>query len=497
MRFTRVTLLVLALIIGFGFYRLGTYLLDDVDAQTFQATEEVMVDTAHVMAGMIEGEIQRGQPKQKALRDAFTHAHQHTIKAQIHDHTKSGIGLNAYLTDTDGIVLFDSDNGLREGQDYSRYNDVARTLAGRYGARSSRLDEQDSKSSVLYVAAPIRSNEPDQKIIAVLTIYKPQADVLTFITARRRDILTATLLIGGGMILLVGAVFIWLFQPIGRLTQYAQSISQGDRLPMPHLGKGREVNTLGKALHDMKETLEGRRYVKNYVSTLTHELKSPLAAIRGAVELLDEKMPAEQRQRFHENIRRETTRSETLVRDLVQLAELEGKPHLDHRCELNLSELCEKIAIETNSRLTAHQLSIAPHIEPNILLTGDAMVIQLAIANLLENAAGFSPAHSVIKLNLKQQDHQAIIQIDDTGPGLPEYAIDRAFDRFYSLPRPGSDHKGSGLGLPLVLEAAKLHGGNASLENLPHGGCRATIELPIHSENHNSTLNSTLNLRSR
>lgn len=479
MRFTRVTLLVLALIIGFGFYRLGTYLLDDVDAQTFQATEEVMVDTAHVMAGIIEGEIERGQPKQETLRNAFSHAHQHAIRAQIFNHTKTNIGLNAYLTDTKGIVLFDSDNGLREGQDYSRYNDVSRTLAGRYGARSSRANEQDSKSSILYVAAPIRSNEPDHKIIAVLTIYKPQADVLTFITARRRDIFTATLLIGGGMILLTGAVFIWLFQPIGRLTQYAQSISQGERLPMPHLGKGREVNTLGKALHDMKETLEGRRYIENYVSTLTHELKSPLAAIRGAVELLDEKMPDEQRQRFHENIRRETTRSETLVRDLVQLAELEGKPHLDHRRELNLSQLCEKIVRETNQRLTAQQVTITPHIEQNILLTGDAMVIQLAIANLIENAAGFSPTHGVINLSLKQQDHQAIIDIDDTGPGLPDYAIERAFDRFYSLPRPGSDHKGSGLGLPLVLEAAKLHGGSASLENLPERGCRASLMLPL------------------
>jgi len=482
MRFTRVTLLVLTLIIGFGFYRLGVYLTDDVDAQTFQATEEVMVDTAHVMAGMIESEIENGQPEQETLQDTFTHAHQHAIRAQIFSHTKTSIGLNAYLTDSNGIVIFDSDNGKRKGLDYSSYNDVARTLKGRYGARSSRDDEADANSSILYVAAPIKSSGKDgkkQKIVAVLTVYKPQADVLTFITARRRDIFTSTLLIGSGIILLIGAVFIWLFQPIGRLTSYAQSISQGERLPMPPLGKGREVNTLGKALHDMRETLEGRNYVKNYVSTLTHELKSPLAAIRGAVELLDENMPDQQRHRFHENIRRETARSETLVRDLVQLAELEGKPHLDQHRDMDLSHLCRELAQTSRSRLTTQTLHIKTQITENITLTGDAMVIQLAITNLIENAVGFSPQNGIITLSLLEKNHQAVIWVDDNGPGVPDYAQDRIFDHFYSLPRPGSEHKGTGLGLPLVREAAKLHNGTATLENLPDHGCRAAIILPL------------------
>lgn len=482
MRFTRVILVILALLIGGGFYQLGVYLLEDVDAQTFQATEEVMVDTAHVMAGMIESEIENGHPKQETLRHAFEQAHQHPIRARIYNHTKTRIGLNAYLTGQDGIVLFDSDHGRREGQDFSTYNDIHRTLAGQYGARSSREDEQNANSSILYVAAPIRAQSNDGSpgdIIGVITVYKPQADVLAFITERRNDIFTATLFIGGGIILFTGAVFIWLFRPIGRLTQYAQSITQGERLPIPHLGKGREVNTLGKALHNMKETLEGRRYVENYVSTLTHELKSPLAAIQGAVELMEEDMPAEQRHRFLNNIRRETNRCETLVRDLVQLAELEGKPHLDQQRPFDLSELCSNIIEETQARLNARDIDLQPHIHSGITLTGDAMIIQLAIANLLENAIGFTPDGGTITLKLEADESHAIISIEDSGPGIPDYAIDRAFDRFYSLPRPGSEHKGTGLGLPLVMEAAKLHKGKAMLKNQANTGCRATLELPL------------------
>jgi two-component system sensor histidine kinase CreC len=475
MRLTRVTLFFLALIISFGFYRLIVFLLDDVDAQTFQATEEVMVDTAHVMAGMIESQIKDGKPDQETLRAAFANAQQHTLKAKIHNHTKTTIGLNAYLTDNHGVVIFDSNNGLREGQDLSHYNDVMRTFAGEYGARSSREDEKNPDTSILYVAAPVKSNG---QTIAVLTVYKPQADVLNFITDRRRDILSATILIGGGVILLTGAVFIWLFQPIGRLTNYAQSISRGERTPMPHLGKGREVNTLGKALHDMRETLEGRRYVENYVSTLTHELKSPLAAIRGAAELLEEEMPTEKRKQFLSNIRRETARSESLVRDLLQLTELERKPHLEHRRQLNITTLCRELADETLPRLTKNNITLKTQLEQDVHLTGDAMILKLAIGNLLDNAIGFSPDDSTITLELTHVDNIAILHVDDQGPGLPDYAVERAFEHFYSLPRPGSDYKGTGLGLPLVHEAAKLHDGTANLENLPNHGCRATLRLP-------------------
>ncbi len=477
MRLTRVTLFFLALIIAFGFYRMFDFLLDDVDAQTFQATEEVMVDTAHVMAGMIESELKEdNKPDAQMLRSAFSNAQAHTLKATIHKHTKTSIGLNAYLTDSEGIVLFDSDNGRREGQDLSRHNDVFRTLNGKYGARSSREDESEPNSSILYVAAPVKSGD---KIVAVITVYKPQADVLKFITDRRRDILTATVFIGGGVILLTGAVFIWLFQPVGRLTSYAHSISRGERLPMPSLGRGKEVNTLGKALHDMRETLEGRRYVENYVSTLTHELKSPLAAIKGAAELLEEDLPAEKRQRFLANIRRETARSEILVRDLLRLAELERQPHLEHKRPINLTNLCHEIADEVGPRLADKNLTLKCEAHEDINITGDAMVLRLALINLLDNAIGFSPDGEPVFLKLKKIDGHAEVTITDSGPGLPDYAEQRAFEHFYSLPRPGSDLKGTGLGLPLVREAVKLHDGEVTLRNHPDGGCVATIRIPV------------------
>lgn len=476
MRLTRVTLTFLALIIGLGFYNLVLYLLDDVDAQTFQATEEVMVDAAHVMAGMIESELEDGVMSKDALAAAFLQANEHEISARIHGHLKTTIGLGAYLTNSEGRVIFDSSYPKRAGEDFSLYNDVKRTLEGGYGARSSRLEEVDDQSSVLYVAAPIHS---EGQIIGVISVYKHQSDVLNFITHRRRDILFATLTIGSGIILLTGAVFIWLFQPIGKLTNYAQSISRGERQQFPKLGKGREVNTLGKALHDMRETLEGRRYVENYISSLTHELKSPLAAIKGAAELLKEDMTAEQREKFLANILKETNRSEVLVRDLLQLAELERKPFLDHQRDINLGTLCRGLSDEVKSRLVDQGITVDLLLDESLEVKGDAMVLKLALNHLLENAIGFSLRGNEIVIRLEQLDENAVISIEDQGPGLPDYAVGRAFEHFYSLPRPNSDYKGTGLGLPLVMEAVKLHDGSASIGNKKGGGCVAQITLPL------------------
>ncbi|NJR42602.1 MAG: hypothetical protein HC767_07980 [Akkermansiaceae bacterium] len=168
MRFTRVTLFFIAFIITLGFYQLARHFLADVEPQTFQATEEVMVDTANLLAELVERNIHEHEFKTEHLREAFTGAHQREIKAEIFDHFKSHVGLQMYLTDKNGIVLFDSDGGRKEGEDYSQKRDVKRTLDGKYGARSSRAEEDDSASSVLYVAAPIGDSAKPDGVLTIL-----------------------------------------------------------------------------------------------------------------------------------------------------------------------------------------------------------------------------------------------------------------------------------------------------------------------------------------
>ena len=472
MRFTRVTLFFIAFIITLGFYQLARHFLSEVEPQTFQATEEMMVDTANLLA-----EIAGADLKSENLHQAFDKAHARKFDSKIFEHLKHRVGINAYITDAKGRVVFDSEGGKREGLDYRSKRDVSLTLAGRYGARSTRDNPDDSTTSVLYVAAPI--GDP-QHPTGVLTVYKPQLDVMPLIRERRRIIYTACGLIGSGIIFLIGAVFLWLFHPIGKITEYARAIERGERPAKPKIGIGREVNTLAHALDSMRDSLENRKYVERYVQTLTHEMKSPLAAIRGAAELLDEDMPVDARKRFIGNIRAETARSERLISRLLELSAIESRTRLDQADEIDFRDIVTR-AID-QARPLAENVGVRLHLEtaPSPLpVRGDAFILRAAVTNLLENAIDFSPRGSAVEIHLKASDNNVQLTIRDHGEGIPDYAREKVFERFYSLRHPGSGRKGTGLGLTLVREAAELHGGSITLDPADGGGTVAGLLLPL------------------
>ena len=436
-----------------------------------------MVDISHLLAESVELEMRNGEPSPENLEKAFLKVRERTFSSRIFDHVKTSVGINAYVTDANGFVLFDSEDGQREGEDYSHMRDVSLTVAGEYGARSSRDVKLDSTSSVLYVSAPI--GDP-KKPKGVLTVFKPQADVLPLIRERRRIIYTACGMIGGGIIVLIGVVFLWLFRPIGQITEYARAVERGERPKKPRIGIGREVNTLAKALDSMRDALEGRRYAQHYIQTLTHEMKSPLAAIRGAAELLNEEMPPETRQHFLNNILEETARSERLINRLLELAAIENRKSLEQAEQVDLHAIVTTAIAQARplAELAKVTLEVGDFPEP-LELRGDAFILRAAILNLLENAIDFSPAGGAIQVSAKLDGDKVALVIRDSGPGIPEYAKEKIFDRFYSLRHHSIGRKGTGLGLTLVKEAAELHGGSIALEAADGGGTVALLTLAL------------------
>ena len=474
MRFTRVTLFLIAGIITLGFYQLARNFLAEVEPQTFQATEEMMVDTANLLAELVTADM---LPNAPAMRQAFDKARARRFEARIFDHLKQQVGINAYLTDNKGVVIFDSDGGKREGLDYSSKRDVSFTLAGRYGARSSREKPDDSSTSILYVAAPV--GDPKQAL-GVLTVYKPQLDVMPLVRARRRIIYTACGLIGSGIIFLIAAVFLWLFRPIGKITEYARAIERGDRPAKPKIGIGREVNTLASALDSMRAALEDRAYVERYIQTLTHEMKSPLAAIRGAAELLNEDIPQAARQRFLDNILSETARSDRLINRLLELAAIENRPRLEQTVAIDFRTILSQAMDQARplAEIAGVELAYEPLAFP-VPICGDAFILRAAITNLMENAIDFSPRGQGVEISLDAHDGTMELTIRDRGAGIPDYAKDKVFERFYSLRHHDTGRKGTGLGLTLVREAADLHGGSITLDSAIDGGTIARWTMPL------------------
>ena len=474
-RLTRLTVLIMALVTSTGFLMLYQYLTDDLEDQTFQATEESLLDTAHILAGLLEAEIQQNSIKTDKLDTSLKLAYSHKFKATIFNLVKTKVGTNIYVTDDKGIVIYDSKSHLT-GRDMAQYNDVYNARLGKYAVRSSRDNEHDASSSVLYIGVPISHQS---KILGTLTAYKAQQDVRPFITSRRKWIALSMTMIAVGIIIFTIAVFTWIFRPIGKLTDYAQAITRGERPLSPKLGRGREVNTLGNALKEMRSSLDGKSYVENYTQILTHELKSPLAAIRGSSELLIEDMPVEQRKKFLINIRNETNRSQRIIDGLLKLSHLEAQSQLLKQDKCNLLALASELKENHLNRLEPKGLSLEIRIAADITLTGDQNLLLTALANLLENSIHFSPEQGLIKLKAAHLDDQVSITLTDQGPGIPDYALPKIFDRFYSIGKPNTSQKSSGLGLSFTKEVIELHHGSIQIENLAHPltGTKTTITL--------------------
>ena len=454
-----------------GWFVLST-VMDEIRPGVRQSTEETLVDTANLLAEILRDEVKSGSLGQGRLPALLESYGRRQPQAQIWGVEKRAVNHRIYVTDARGIVLLDS-SGVAVGQDYSRWNDVYLTLRGEYGARSTREDPADEDSSVMYVAAPIKDGET---IIGVVSVAKPNQSLQPYIerSQRRLGWLGAGLI---GLGLLIGGLLSWwLSGSLRKLTRYAGAVSRGERAELPEL-RGGELKQLAEAVQKMRTELEGKAYVEQYVHTLTHELKSPLAAIRGAAELLEEEMPAEQRRRFVANIAGEGERLQQLIERLLNLAQVEQRQGLEERVAVNLRELIEGLLQGQAARIQTAGLRVEVALDASVRVLGERFLLRQALANLLDNALDFTPSGGVLRFSTEPEGELLVLCLFNQGPAIPDYALPRLTERFYSLPRPGSGRKSTGLGLNFVQEVVSLHGGELRVGNV-EGGVEVSLSLP-------------------
>ena len=464
--------LVYVLFIGLtGYFVLNT-VMEEIRPGVRQSTEETLVDTANLMAEILRDDFKAGTLSQNRWPELLKAYGERQPKAKIWGMPKNQVNHRIYVTDAKGIVVLDS-SGIAVGQDYSRWNDVYLTLRGEYGARSTRSNPDDSNSSVMHVGAPIRDNG---QIIGVVTVAKPNSSLQPYVDRTERRLL----IYGAGLIglgLLFGALLSWwLSAALRRLTAYAQAVSEGRRVEVPHY-RGGELEQLATAVEQMRTQLEGRAYVERYVHTLTHELKSPLAAIRGAAELLQGEMPLAQQQRFVSNIDSESARMQQLIERLLNLAQVEQRQGLEERVAVPLADLVDELLNAQAARIEGKQLRVELHIAADLNLLGEPFLLRQALGNLLENALDFTPAYGVLRFCAERVGEQIEFRLFNQAEAIPDYALPRLSERFYSLPRPESGRKSTGLGVNFVEEVVKLHGGVMSIGNVD-GGVEVRLRLP-------------------
>ena len=475
----------LRLMLGF-FFVLGLALfvvlrvfLNEVEPGTRLAMEDSLIDAAFAYAQLAEPDMKNGTIATGGFAQAMTAYQKARPGAVLWGFPKDQVDTRITIVNAQGAVVFDT-RGEAVGQDFSRWNDVVRTLRGEYGARSSVEDPKDPDSTVMHVAAPIRDGD---RIIGALTVSRPNNKLEPYIERSRQRILLGSWVLLG-FTLLMGLLFSWwLASSLSRLKGYANAVAGGERAELPRMGRlsGKtEFNDLAQAVERMRLKLEDKAYVERYVHTLTHELKSPLAAIRGASELLQEPMEETDRQRFARNIERQTERLQQLIDKLLRLADVEQMRELHDVEQVDLAALTRDLLRASEPRLQLKNIRVVDALgAASAEVRGNRFLIAQALQNLIDNAVDFSPEGGALTLALSRGTKGVEWSVRDEGPGIPDYARDRIFERFYSLPRGEGLEKSSGLGLCFVNEVSALHGGSLQVDSVDgSSGCLARWRLP-------------------
>ncbi|MCY1396041.1 Sensor protein CreC [compost metagenome] len=186
-------------------------------------------------------------------------------------------------------------------------------------------------------------------------------------------------------------------------------------------------------------------------------------------------MPAPQRARFVGNIAGESERLQQLIERLLDLAQVEQRQGLQERVAVPLRSLVDELL--QNPRIGAAGIRVENGIGMDVVVMGEPFLLRQALANLLDNALDFTPAGGLIRFGAERDDGRWRLALFNQGQAIPDYALPRLTERFYSLPRPNSGRKSTGLGLNFVAEIAALHGGELWVGNV-EGGVEARLTLP-------------------
>ena len=445
-----------------------------------EAAEDVMIDTSNLLAQMIGSNIKDNKIDTDNARNLISKYLDRELNADIYSVTKKNPNLQVYITNQDGIVIYDS-TGIRKGEDYSQWNDVYNTLNGKYGRRSSALDpditDPTPGQKAMYVAAPIYHQK---KIFGVLTVIKPTADLKPYIIEQQKHIdeyaiylFLVSLLLGAGASYIVS-------RGARKLVKYTTALSKGENVTAPKI-RQIEFAELSQAIEKLRGDLEGREYVEEYIDTMAHELRTPITGIQGTAENLLMPMSNEQRVRFVNNILEANKKMDLLVNRLLNLSRIERKNQLENIEKINVKNLIKDVlqAPSRKGSITRRSIKIENIIEREFSIKAEKLLAEQALANIIDNAIDFTPIGSTIGIKVSESNTHINIQVYDQGKGIPEHARKQLFRRFFSSSRPDTGKRGNGLGLRFVKKIMSLHGGQVSLKNrFMEDGAVATLQFP-------------------
>ncbi len=347
---------------------------------------------------------------------------------------------------------------------------------------------QKTEGDNFYVKTLANVNVKD-KILGYIMVTEQANEILTAVEERKDFILRTVLAIA--IVIFIFSIFLnrYILKPIAGLVAYTESIKSKDQSIgsiEKFLLRSDELGLLSRSLNNMTKNLQQRtQRAENSSADLAHEIRNPLASLKGASELLDTTSDKTEREKLLKILSHDVERIERLITDYSQMLKDEASLSREKMKILDIQYLIKNVVDDFSNNSSVAEKKIKFVINKKNLngkklnILGIENRLEQVLANLLDNAVSFSPVNGEILISAEGDNDNVIIKIKDTGPGFSEVNTEKVFKRFYSN-RPEKFGEHSGLGLNIVKSIVEMHGGNVRALNRSdiNNGAQIELELP-------------------
>lgn len=389
------------------------------------------------------------------------------------------------------------------------FPEVRQALAGE---RASVVRVNPQGDTIVSVAVPIQRQ---RGVRGVLLLSTQGGDIDGIIASERFALLQVFLVAAGVMIVLSVLLANAIAGPVSRLAEAAERVRRGikSRQEIPDFTtRSDEIGHLSGALRDMTRALYDRiDAIESFAADVAHELKNPLTSLRSAVETLPLAKTEESRRRLLDIVQHDVKRLDRLISDISDASRLDAELARSEAEPVDLARLVDAVASIANDVRRPGEPRIEVHFRgparkdgprekggegregkavpgPGFTVLGHDSRLGQVVRNLLDNARSFSPPDGIVKVAVERDGPRVRILVEDEGPGIPDHALERIFERFYTDRPEQGFGQNSGLGLSISRQIVAAHRGSIHAENRlgpagPDGeparrGARFVVELP-------------------
>ncbi len=443
---------------------LNKYAVQVFDVFTRKMLEEHMIDYAYVMSGDYM-DVVRGVSSPGAFSER---------------NRRFGREFNARLqiVDAEGTVLHDSSEEPELGADYAGRREVRKALLGHYGARYS-LNSEGSRM-YYYIALPVK--DTNGAVMAASCVTAHTADITGRIIRIARDYRKILWVSVSASILLSILLAYTMTRRLKNLTKSVKDFA-GGRAGLHVESQGHdEIGELSRAFAQLAEEIrQTSKQNRQLMAETTHELKTPLTAIQGAVQLLLEELEdadVETRRHFLHNIEISSSRLLCMVEQLNALSKLKAEELRGRKEQVEYGSFVREIISRLYQQSPVPIDIDIPNVKQHVLLIPER--IEQVLVNLLDNAIRYTPQDGVIIVRVVYEKERVLTSVTDNGCGIEPTDLPNVFKQFFTtVPRNGFNEYGNGLGLAIASTIIQNHGGAITVKSHVGQGSTFTFTMPV------------------